>query len=90
MDYNDNDALVIELSSLLTTLKAENKKLKNELQSRDSLPIPKTIVRQIVEMEAVIRKQQSDIEYYKKYVPVQIIINKEQKEKPTRRGGIPR
>ena len=90
MDYNDNDALVIELSSLLTTLKAENKKLKSELESKDSLPIPKTIVRQIVEMEAVIRKQQSDIEYYKKYVPVQIIINKEQKEKPTRRGGVPK
>jgi hypothetical protein len=41
-------------------------------------------------MEALIRKLQEDIIYYKRFVPKQVIINKEGKEQPTRRGGIPK
>ena len=89
-DYYDdnNDNLVLELSRAVAELKQKNKKLLEELDAREKLPVPKTIVQQIVEMEAIIRKQQADIEYYKKYVPVQIIINKQTKEKPTRKGGL--
>lgn len=89
-DYYDdnNDNLVLELSRAVAELKQKNKKLQEELDAREKLPVPKTIVQQIVEMEAIIRKQQADIEYYKKYVPVQIIINKQNKEKPTRKGGL--
>jgi len=87
--YDDNsDNLVLELSRAVAELKQENKDLRRELEARDKLPVPKTIVQQIVEMEAIIRKQQADLDYYKKYVNPQIIINKENKEKPTRRGGL--
>lgn len=89
-DYYDdnNDNLVLELSRAVAELKQENKDLRKELEARDKLPVPKTIVQQIVEMEAIIRKQQADLDYYKRYVNPQIIINKENKEKPTRRGGL--
>jgi hypothetical protein len=81
---------LVELNKMIVTLRTRVAELESELAARDRLPVPKTIIQQIVEMEAIIRKQQADIAYYKKHVNPQIIINKENKEKPTRRGGLPR
>jgi predicted RNase H-like nuclease (RuvC/YqgF family) len=90
--YNDDDnhALVVELTKTVARLKEENKTLKQELEARNKLPIPKHIVRQFLEMQGIIQKLESDLKYYKKHVPIQIVINRENKEKPTRRGGIPK
>jgi hypothetical protein len=91
--YNDDDnseILILELTKTVARLKEENKDLKQELEAQRKLPVPKNVIRQFLEMQGIIQKLESDIKYYKKYVPVQIIINKENKEKPTRRGGIPK
>jgi uncharacterized coiled-coil protein SlyX len=96
-DYIDHEILsigtekqIIELNKMIVSLRTQVAELQKELDAKEKLPVPKSIVQQIVEMEAIIRKQQADLEYYKKHVPVQVIINKENKEKPTRKGGIPR
>jgi len=91
--YSDDDSseiLVLELTKTVAKLKEENRNLKQELEAHKKLPVPKTVVKQFLEMQAIIEKLQSDLKYYKKHVPVQIIINKENKEKPTRKGGIPK
>jgi len=94
-DYYDDNKLsvgtekqLVELNKVIVSLRTRIAELESELKARDELPVPKTIVQQIVEMEAVIRKQEADLTYYKKHVNPQIIINKENKEKPTRRGGL--
>jgi uncharacterized coiled-coil protein SlyX len=96
-DYIDHEILsigtekqIIELNKMIVSLRTQVAELQKELDAKEKLPVPKSIVQQIVEMEAIIRKQQADLEYYKKHVPVQVIINKENKETPTRKGGIPR
>ena len=96
-DYFDHEIIetglekqIIELNKTIIILRSRVEELEQELKARDKLPLPKSIVQQIVELESIIRKQQDDIKYYKKYVPVQVIINKENKDKPTRKGGIPR
>lgn len=81
---------ILELSKTIVELRGRVKDLEQELEVRDKIPIPKTVIRQILEMEAVIKRLAGDVEYYKKYVPVEKIINRENKRKPTRRGGIPR
>ncbi len=81
---------LVDLNKTIVALRGRITELESELKARDKIPIPKSVVQQIIEMEAIIRKQQADLEYYKKYVPVQVIINKENKERPTRRGGIPK
>jgi predicted RNase H-like nuclease (RuvC/YqgF family) len=91
--YNDADnseILILELTKTVSRLKEENNNLKQELEAQTKLPVPKSVVKQFLEMQAIIQKLESDLTYYKKYVPVQIIINKENKEKPTRKGGLPR
>ena len=81
---------VEELNRTIIKLRKHIVYLESEVARYEKIPIPKTVVQQIVELEAKNRKLQSDLKYYKNHVPVQVIINKEQKEKPTRRGGIPR
>jgi len=81
---------LVDLNKTIVALRGQIAELESELKARDKIPVPRSVVQQIMEMEAIIRKQQADLEYYKKHVPVQVIINKENKEKPTRKGGIPK
>lgn len=81
---------VADLTKTIAALKSKVAYLENELTLKEELPVPKSVILQIMEMEAKIRKQQQDIDYYKKFVPVQIIINRENKDKPTRSGGVPK
>ena len=81
---------LVELNKIIVSLRSKIVELEEELRIKEEVPLPKTIIQQIMEMEAIIRKQQNDLEYYKKHVPVQIIINKEKQQKPTRKGGIPK
>ena len=81
---------IIELNKIIVGLRARIYHLEQQLQEAERVPIPKSVIRQIVELEHKIRKQEKDIEYYRKFVAPQVIINKENKEKPTRRGGIPK
>jgi predicted RNase H-like nuclease (RuvC/YqgF family) len=90
--YNDDDshALVVELTKTVARLKEENRALKQELEARNKLPIPKSVVKQFLELQGIIQKYESDLDYYKKHVAKEIIINRINREKPTRRGGIPK
>jgi hypothetical protein len=81
---------IIDLNRTIVTLRSKISILKKELEQREKIPVPRGVLQQIIDLENSNRKLKEDLEYYKKYVPVQVIINKEQKEKPTRRGGIPK
>lgn len=99
-EWQDNEILttyahqteqqIIDLNRTIVALRSRVALLEQELQQRDQIPVPKSVVNQIVQQEAKIRKLEGDIKYYKKHVPTQVIINRENKEKPTRSGGIPK
>ena len=99
-EWNDHEVLttyaqqteqqIIDLNRTIVALRSKIAVLEQELKQRDQIPVPRTVVQQIVEQEAKIRKLEGDIKYYKKHVPTQIIINRENKTKPTRSGGIPK
>jgi chromosome segregation ATPase len=82
--------LYTQITILNTKIASLNKQIEEERNDREELPIPKSFIIKVQEMMTTISKLEEDIAYYKKYVPVQIIINKENKEKPTRKGGLPR
>jgi hypothetical protein len=92
MSYDDgSNDLIMELTKVVANLRDENKKLKQELEARDKLPVPKSVVKQFLEMQGIIQKYESDLAYYKKHVPNKIIINREHKHNPNnRKGGIPK
>lgn len=97
-DYSEHEILstyaeqtekqIIDLNRTIVALRTRIAVLEKELDERNRVPVPRTVVEQIVEMERKIRKLQDDLTYYKKFVPTQVIINRENKDKPTRKGGL--
>lgn len=79
---------IVDLSKMIIALKTKIAFLENKIKKYESIPIPGTVKLQILELERDNRKLQADVDYYKEYVPAQIIINRESKDKPTRRGGL--
>ena len=99
-DWQDNEVLttyaqqteqqIIDLNRTIVALRSKIALLEKELEERNKIPVPRTVVDQIVQQEAKIRKLEDDLKYYKNHVNPQIIINRENKAKPTRSGGIPK
>lgn len=87
---NQTERQIIELNKTIVALRSKITYLEKEIEAASKIPVPKTVIQQIIELEARNRKLQSDIDYYKKHLPVQVIINRENKEKSTRKGGIPK
>jgi septal ring factor EnvC (AmiA/AmiB activator) len=81
---------IIDLNKTIVALRTKVAYLEKQIQEYEKVPVPRTVIDQILQLEAKNRKLEADIAHYKKFVPVQVIINKENKEKPTRKGGIPR
>jgi len=99
-DWQDNEILttyaqqteqqIIDLNRTIVALRSKIALLEKELEERNRIPVPRTVVNQIVQQEAKIRKLEDDLKFYKNHVNPQIIINRENKAKPTRSGGIPK
>jgi hypothetical protein len=97
-DYSDHEILttyaeqtekqIIDLNRMIVALRTRISMLEKELDEKNRIPVPRTVIDQIVEMERKIRKLDDDLKYYKKFVPTQVIINRENKDKPTRKGGL--
>lgn len=85
-----NEQQITELNKLIVALRTKVNYLERELEARDKVPLPKSIVQQIMNLEAENARLKNDIKYYKNHVQPQVIINKENKSKPTRRGGVPK
>jgi len=81
---------IAKLNNDKQLLKKQIKNLEAKLQTKEKLPIPKSVIKQIVHLEALIQRLQNDLKYYKRFVPKQVIINKEKDNNPTRIGGVPK
>lgn len=83
--YNEQ---VKELNRQIVALKTRNALLQEEIDEFNRLPVPNYIQKEMQKLVNENKKLQEDVKYYKKYVPVQKIINREEKKKPTRSGGL--
>ena len=79
---------IIDLNRTIVALSTKIAVLEKNLAEKERLPVPRTVINQVLEMERKIRKLEDDLKYYKNFVPTQVIINRENKEKPTRKGGL--
>ena len=91
---NEQEKQLSELNKLIVSLRTKvaylEKELVTEREEREKIPLPKSVIQQVVELELKNQKLEQEIAYWKRFVPKHVIINKENKEKPTRRGGIPK
>ena len=82
-----------DLKKLVVVLRAKiastEEQLRLERESREKIPLPKTVVRQIIELEQKVRSLTEDVAYLEKYVPEEVIINRKSKKvnMPSRKGS---
>jgi len=71
-------------------LERNNKELKKELKERESTGVSRAVEREIKSLLEEKEKLEKDVQFYKSKVPAQIVINRENKKNPTRKGGLPK
>ena len=79
---------IVELNKLIIALRTKVSMLEKELEDLDKIPIPRTVINQVIELEAKNRKLQEDINYYVKFVPQNVKEKREKQKAPTRKGGL--
>ena len=99
-DYLDDEKLqrereLLRLNEEIFFLKKENFDLKNALidtrkglKDLEAIPVPPSVIQQVIMLEAENRKLKDDLGYYKKHVQKSVIINRESKAQPVRKGGV--
>lgn len=78
-----NETIVL----LNTKVKFLEMRVQELIDENEKLPVPRSVEKQIAEIVKENKQLKDDIAFYKHHVPVQIIINRESKAKPTRTGG---
>ena len=84
------DAIPHHIKVKIKQLEDINKGLKAELKERESVHVPRYYENEFAKLLKERDDALTEVEFYKTKVPVQIVINRENKEKSTRKGGIPK
>jgi predicted nucleic acid-binding Zn-ribbon protein len=79
-----------DLNNTILALRTKVAYLEKKLKEAEDVPVPKTVLKQILELENKNRKLEEELKFYLNHVPKQVIINRTNKNKPTRKGGIPK
>jgi hypothetical protein len=79
---------IIELNRTIVALRSKVAFLEKDIEERERIPVPRSVLKQILEMEHKIRKLEEENSLFRKHVPKRILINRENTEKPTRKGGL--
>lgn len=86
---------LLKLNEELFFLRKENFDLKNALietrkalKDLEEIPVPPSVIQQVIHLEAENRKLKDDLGYYKKHVQKSVILSRENNIKPVRTGGI--
>jgi hypothetical protein len=69
-------------------LEENNENLKKELKEREKTGVSREFEREVAKLIEEKENLIKDLEFYKSKVPDWVIINRENKKKPTRKGGI--
>jgi hypothetical protein len=84
------DDIPYHIKMKIKQLEKINKGLKEELQERDKVQVPRYYEDEFKKLLRENDHLKKEVEFFKSKVPVQVVINRENKQKPTRKGGIPK
>jgi hypothetical protein len=75
--------------ALRTKVGVLEEELKRERESREQIPLPKSIIKQILELEKKVKDLDEEVSFLQKYVPEEVLINRKSKNVnlPSRKGS---
>lgn len=78
---------ISELNQEILILQTKIVILERGLDEQDKLPVSPTVRQEIIDKDTKIHKLEADLHFYKKHLPIETIINRENTKKPVRDGG---
>jgi predicted nucleic acid-binding Zn-ribbon protein len=83
---------IAELNKTIVALRTKiimlNETIQGERELANAIPVPPSVISQIADLNAKVQSQSDIIEYLNTHVSDSVIINKERKYPPKRRGGL--
>lgn len=76
------------LNKVVLALRTKISMLEKELKENENIPVPRTVINQILELEMKNRKMKDDLNYYLNFVPENVKEKRTNQTKPTRSGGL--
>lgn len=67
-------------AALRTKIGVLEEELRQERLSREQIPLPKSVIKQIVELEKRVRELSEEVTFLEKYVPEEVLINRKSKK----------
>ena len=78
---------IADLNQEILVLQTKVDILERGIDEQNKLPVPPSARQEINDKDAKIRKLEADLHFYKKHLPLETIINRENTKKPIRKGG---
>jgi len=80
--------LVVDLEKKIRKQEDEIKDLKGIIDVQSKMKIPLSVVKQVTDLTNKVETLQNDINYYKRFVPKNVINEREQKNFRPKRGSL--
>ncbi len=84
----ESENQLVEYNKMIIALRTKVTFLEKQIEEQNKIPVPRTVINQIIELEATNRKLQDDIKYYLKFVPQNVQEKRRKDKAPTRKGGL--
>jgi len=79
---------IVELNKVIIALRTKISILENELKELENIPVPKTVINQVLELEIKNRKLQEELKFYMPHIPENVKLKRRNEKEPTRKGGL--
>ncbi len=80
--------LIVELNKVIVELRSKVNILERELERLDNIPVPRTVINQVIALEHNRRKLQDDLNFYMPHIPENVKAKRNKHKAPTRKGGL--
>ena len=79
---------IIELNKVILALRTKISMLEKEIKEQENIPVPRTVINQVLELEMMNRKLQEELNFYMPHIPENAKAKRRNETKPTRKGGL--
>ena len=78
----------VEYNKMIIALRTKVTFLEKQIAENEKIPVPRTIINQILELEMKNRKLQDDLKFYSPHIPENVKAKRNKQKAPTRKGGL--
>jgi hypothetical protein len=84
----ESENQIVEYNKMIIALRTKITFLEKQIEEQNKIPVPRTVINQIIELEQKNRKLQDDLNFYSPHIPENVKAKRNKQKAPTRKGGL--